>query len=298
MAMLAAAVRRAAAPARAPAAGVAAVRGMATLKEISTRLKSVTSIQKITKSMKMVSTAKFSRAQEALMAVRATGPASSALIEKSALAEAEAPEKQLYIAISSDRGLCGAIHSGIAKAVKASLAESNAPIKLAVVGDRSRSILQRTNAQDLVVSASDAGKKPPTFSDAAIVAQEVLSNPTEWDRATIYYNHFKSMVSYEVTTKPVYNGEALDGKEELSLFDELDADTLKSYSEFTLAQSLYYAMLESSAAEFSARMNSMENASNNAGDMISALQLTFNRTRQAVITRELIEIISGAAALD
>jgi len=273
---------------------------MATLKEISTRLKSVTSIQKITKSMKMVSAAKYARAEKALKEARSNGPATQALLEKAKITLPETLDKQIIVAISSDRGLCGAIHSGVAKAVKAALKVTPAGVetKVVAVGDKARAIVQRTHGDQILLSASDVGRRPPIFAEASFLAQEVLNCGFPFKSGTIVYNHFKSAASYEIKKRQLFNTAAIDDRVEIMAYEEVDRDTLQSYTEFTLASNMFYCMLESIAAEQSSRMTAMENASSNAGDMISSLRLTFNRTRQAVITRELIEIISGASALD
>lgn len=270
------------------------VRGMATLKEISMRLKSVKSIQKITKSMKMVSAAKYARAERNLRAGKATGTAASALLDKTKMKLDTT--KPLVIAISSDRGLCGGVHSGVAKYIKrmTDLGES----KVVIVGDKVRGILARTHKDNILVSANNYGRSPPLFLEASFVAQEVLNSGYAFSSGKIIYNKFKSAVSYEVSEKAVSSPSALEGKEELNAYDDIDADVLKSYSEFNLAATVFYTMLEAQASEQSARMSAMENATNNASDMIGTLQRTFNRTRQAVITTELIEIISGAAAME
>lgn len=273
---------------------------MATLKEISTRLKSVTSIQKITKSMKMVSAAKFARAEKTLKDARANGPASLALSEQGKVPVDEQTDKQVIVTISSDRGLCGAIHSGVAKAVKLALKAAPAGVenRLVIVGDKSKAILSRVVPEKILLSGNEFGRKPPVFGEASFLAQEILGSGYDFKNGFIYYNHCKSAASYEVRKRPLFNSALLEGRGEILAYEEIDTDSLKGYTEFTLASNLYYTMLEGAAAEQSARMSAMENASSNAADMISSLRLTFNRTRQAVITRELIEIISGASALD
>jgi F-type H+-transporting ATPase subunit gamma len=276
----------------------AGARNMATLKQISTRLKSVKNIQKITKSMKMVSSAKFKRAEERLRSMRPMGAASRALEEKAGVAVDG--KKLLIVTVSSDRGLCGGIHSGLSKAVRAKVAELPADVeyKLVCVGDKTRGILSRTMGKQLMMSANEVGRLPPTFEEATFIAQHVLSLGYAPEQIDVLYNKFKSAVSYAIETTSLPGIESLEGKTELDVFDDLDQETLRCYQEFTLATNIFYAMLQGQAAEQSARMTAMENASSNAGDMIDRLQLTFNRTRQAVITRELIEIISGASALE
>ncbi|EGD81894.1 ATP synthase subunit gamma [Salpingoeca rosetta] len=275
-------------------------RTMATLKQISMRLKSVSNIQKITQSMKMVSSAKFKRAEDALKRARPIGAAAQALNSKGGITADEAPAKRTIVAVSSDRGLCGGIHSGLSKSIRAAISEfpDTADYQITTVGDKPRGILMRTLRDKITLSANEVGRLPPTFGDASFFAQELLASGYDADTVDIYYNQFKSAVSYAVSTAQVPSVSSMEGKPELDVYDDVDSETLRSYQEFSLASNLFYALVEAQAAEQSSRMTAMENASKNAGEMIEKLQLTFNRTRQAVITRELIEIISGAAALD
>lgn len=142
------------------------------------------------------------------------------------------------------------------------------------------------------------GRLPPQFLDAAKVANEVLNLGYEFTDGKIIYNKFKSVVSYGVSDLPLYSLKSVESAEKLPVYDSLDADVIQSYLEFSLASLLFYSMKEGACSEQSSRMTAMDNASKNAGEMIDKLTLTFNRTRQAVITRELIEIISGASALE
>jgi F-type H+-transporting ATPase subunit gamma len=273
---------------------------MATLKQIATRLKSVSNIQKITTSMKMVSAAKFKRAQATLEAIRPVGSALQALSSKGNIAAPEEPSKQLFVAVSSDKGLCGGIHSGLAKAVLNTCRQlpTGSDFQIAAVGDKTRGALARFFPAEFTISANDVGRLPPTFSDASFFAQQLLDSGYEPDNVVIHYNKFKSAISFEVTRVNVPSAEAIGSQSALDVYDDVDAETLQSYQEFNLAANLYFAMVEGQTSEQSARQSAMDSASKNAGEMIESLQLTFNRTRQAVITRELIEIISGAAALD
>lgn len=276
------------------------VRSMATLKELDMRKKSVQSIEKITKSMKMVSAAKFARAERALKASRSIGPSSTVATDKAGVEVDSAAENQLVIGISSDRGLCGGIHSGICRSVRAHLAEQPDSVntKLVLVGDRSRAIMARTHSDDILVSAANIGKNPPTFSEAATVAAEVVASGYEYGNGILFYNHFNNAGSYTVTQRPVVSASMLAASESLSSYEDIDDECVMNYAEFNLANNIFYGMLEGACAEQSARMAAMENASKNAGEMIEALQIQYNRTRQAVVTTELIEIISGAAALE
>jgi len=276
-------------------------RGYATLKDISRRLKSVKNIQKITKSMKMVSAAKYAKAEKDLRGIRPYGAATSVFSEKAEIQSTpEIVKKHLIVAVSSDRGLCGAIHSSIVKAVKALLSEKKDGLETRIVciGDKARQQLQRAYAPSILLSVNDVGKKNISFNDASNIASEILASGYEFDSGEILYNRFKSVISYTTTKQPFYSVNLVSNAKNIGLYDSLDAETLRCYQEFQLASLLFYGLKENATSEQSARMSAMDNASKNAGEMISKLTLTFNRTRQAVITRELIEIISGASALD
>ncbi|XP_059142458.1 ATP synthase subunit gamma, mitochondrial-like [Physella acuta] len=288
-----------AAPLLVPQCGQIQTRGMATLKEIRLRLKSVTNIQKITKSMKMVSAAKYAKAERELKPARQYGIGAKAFYQKAEVADEKNKPHQLLVVMSSDRGLCGGIHSSVVKYVKAKIEEGGSGIetKFIVVGDKAKGILQRTLSSNILYSFNDYGKRPPTFSDAALVANMIMNLDYKYDRAALVFNTFKSVISYITTELPLYNPDAVQSAQKFNLYDSIDDEVLRSYNEFSLASLILFAMKEGACSEQSSRMTAMDAASKNAGEMIGKLTLTFNRTRQAVITRELIEIISGAAAL-
>lgn len=265
------------------------------MKAISIRLKSVKNIQKITQSMKMVSAAKYSRAERELRQARPYGEGSAVFYEKLKPEVSEEQPKKLIIAVTSDRGLCGAVHTTVARQIRNELQEKGENIQVVCIGDKSRAILQRLYGKNIVLVANEVGRKPPTFLDAARIAEQISRQ--EYSSGKIVYNRFKSVVSYITSELPLYNKEAIAAAPNIALYDSVDEDVLQSYMEFSLASLLYYTMKEGACSEQSSRMTAMDNASKNAGEMIDKLTLTFNRTRQAVITRELIEIISGASAL-
>uniref|UniRef100_A0A914Y3D7 F-ATPase gamma subunit n=1 Tax=Panagrolaimus superbus TaxID=310955 RepID=A0A914Y3D7_9BILA len=287
-------------------------RGMATLKDISIRLKSVKNIQKITKSMKMVAAAKYAKAERDLKGARAYGVGAQTFYDNIGSSDTSATEgataaaspkeggkKHLLVLMTSDRGLCGAVHSSIAKEAKNILKNKPDDIeyKIVCIGDKSKAALQRFYPKDLLFTANDIGRQPPTFEDASIAANEILNSGYEYDEGYIIYNKFKTVVSYQTTKLPLMSLEHIKSNDKLLLYDSVDDGLLQSYTEYSLAQLIYYAMKESATSEQSSRMTAMDGASKNAGEMIDKLTLQFNRTRQAVITRELIEIISGAACV-
>lgn len=154
-------------------------RGMATLKAISIRLKSVKNIQKITQSMKMVSAAKYNRAERDLRQARPLGEGAKLFYEKAEITAPEDEPKRLMIAVTSDRGLCGAVHSGVSRNIRDHLLANPTErenTKIICIGDKSRAILQRLFAQNILFVATEVGRKPPTFTDAAKIASEVLNS--------------------------------------------------------------------------------------------------------------------------
>ncbi|XP_072754976.1 ATP synthase subunit gamma, mitochondrial [Anoplolepis gracilipes] len=276
-------------------------RGMATLKAISIRLKSVKSTQKITASMKMVSAAKYNRAERDLQQARPLGIGTKTFYEQAEIQAPPEEPKKLVVAITSDRGLCGAVHTGVSRNIRDQLLadpKERENTKIICVGEKSRAILQRIFANNILFVASEVGRKPPTFNDAAKIAIEIMNSGYSFGSGRIVYNRFKSVVSYAVDNLPLFDKNAVIAAPKLSIYDSLDEEVIQSYVEFSLASLLFYSMKEGACSEQSSRMTAMDSATKNAGEMINQLTLTFNRTRQAVITRELIEIISGAAALD
>lgn len=272
-------------------------RGMATLKTISMRLKSVKNIQKITQSMKMVSAAKYARAERDLKQARPYGLGAQQFFDKAEVSSKEEQPKKLFIAITSDRGLCGAVHTGVARHIRPDLID-DPNIKVVCVGDKSRAILQRLYGKNIAMVCNEIGRLPPTFLDAAKLTNAIINLGFEYTEGKIVYNKFKSVVSYNVSDMPIFSLKSVESAEKLPVYDSLDSEVIQNYLEFSMATLLFYAMKEGACSEQSSRMTAMDNASKNAGEMIDKLTLTFNRTRQAVITRELIEIISGAAALE
>jgi len=274
---------------------------MPNLKLISMRLKSVKNIQKITRSMKMVSAAKYARAERDLKIARPLGVAAQHFYQQVEVACEKDSPKELYIAITSDRGLAGGVHSAICKTIKKELLEKTQEeldnTKVICVGDKARAFMVKYFPKNTIFVGSEIGRLPPQFGDAAGVANAILNSGYEFDQGQMLYNFYKSVVSYNTTAIPIYSKDVIMGADKLAVYDSLDADVMQSYQEFSLASLVYYAMKEGATSEQSSRMTAMDNSTKNAGEMIDKLTITYNRTRQGVITGELIEIISGAAAL-
>jgi len=271
---------------------------MPNLKLIGMRLKSVKNIQKITQSMKMVSAAKFARAEKDLKAARPLGDAVQAFYQNAEPSSDKEAPKELYVAITSDRGLAGAVHTSVSKAIRADIEGKDlSNVKIICVGDKSRAFFQKWLKDNLVMVGSEIGRLPPQFGDATKIANAILNCGFEFDTGKMLYNRYNSVVSYTTTTIPLYSQATILGADKITAYDSVDADVIQSYLEFSLASQIFFALKEGATSEQSSRMTAMDSSSKNAGEMIDKLSITYNRTRQAVITGELIEIISGAAAL-
>lgn len=295
---------------------------MPNLKDLKNRISSVQSTRKITSAMKMVAASKLRRAQEQ---AEASGPYAermgrmlsslAANVQDSGngpklMTGTGADKVHLLVVISSDRGLCGAFNGSIVREAKRQITRlqgEGKTVKLLTVGRKGRDQLRREFASLIVESYEDVGRRRLGFSDADMVATKVLAmfDAGEFDVCSVIFNKFKSAISQIVTVQqlipfavPAEAAEAA-GAEAKAMY-EFEPDEEQILAELlprNLSIQIYRALLESAASEQGARMTAMDNATRNAGDMINKLTITYNRTRQAYITKELIEIISGAEAL-
>lgn len=290
------ALRAGAAVAARPATlNAASAANYATLREIEDRLKSIRNIEKITKTMKIVASTKLTRAQRAMTESRSYGQTSNQVFENAETKPLEAEgKKTLLIVCSSDKGLCGGIHSGISRKVRKIILE-NPNTDLVILGEKCKAQLGRSNGKNIQLNVAGIGKDVPTFAEASAIADQISLLPTDYASTKIIYNKFLNAQSYEPVEIEAFSEEAIAGSANYAAF-EIDDEILGNLREYALANSLFWALAEGHACEQSARRNAMDNASKNAGDMINRFQILFNRTRQAVITGELVEIITGAAA--
>jgi F-type H+-transporting ATPase subunit gamma len=282
------------------------------------RITSVKSTQKITKAMKMVAAAKLRRAQEAAEAARPYSVRMAAVMASLASRVTVGPESprllagtgkdqvHLLVVCSSERGLAGGFNSNIAKLARRTMDELLAQgktVKLLFVGKKARAPFARTH-KDLIVGTVDMTHiKNVGFADAKSVADEVVARfeAGEFDVAHLFFSTFKSALTQEPTrlqiipaALPAGGAAGADASVEYEPDEEsILADLLPK----NLAVQVFRALLENAASEQGSRMTAMDSATRNAGDMINKLSITYNRTRQAAITKELIEIISGAEAL-
>lgn len=270
---------------------------------VKQRMRSVTNIQKITKAMKMVAASKMRTAQ-------ARTEQSRGLIEPFVHLLGDHPaadvETNVVVPITSDKGLCGGINSSVTKYTRGTLRVTEGDGKNAsifVLGDKGRAQLSRFERPSIYATVLDTTKVRLTFALACALGEDVLK--TEYDAARIIFNRFHSAISFRPTIMTVLSPDALEKSAEAgSALDKYEiegpdrAELLQDLGEFQLACMLFNAMSENNCSENASRMQAMENSTKNASDMLEKLTLSYNRTRQAAITTELTEIISGAAALE
>jgi len=299
---------------------------MPSLKDLRIRINSVKSTQKITSAMKMVAAAKLRRAQEQAEAARPYAERMErmlASLAESLPAGAGGPplmlgtgrqETHLLVVMTSDRGLCGGFNSVIVREARAQIRRlqgNGKTVKVLCVGRKGRDVLRRDFASLIVGVIEEIGRRSLRFGDAEQIAGRVLTMfaAGEFDVCTVIYNKFRSAISYAVTPQQLIpfaveaNGgvdaaePVADSQRAVYEFEPDEQEILEYLLPRNIAVQIFHALLENAASEHGARMTAMDNATRNAGDMIDGLTLTYNRTRQAYITKELIEIISGAEAL-
>ena len=287
---------------------------MATVKEMRVRIGSVKSTQKITKALQMVAAAKLRRAQQAADAARPYAQRMSAIISNLAagvsgpsapllLAGTGRDQRHLVIVATADRGLAGAFNGAIVRAarqkINALIAEGK-DVKILTVGRKGRDQLRRQFGNRFVESY-ELGLKSPSLSLVQPIAKKVLDLYTggEFDVVSLIYSRFKSVVTHIPTVKQLIPAQVEPGEATGAFYDyEPDEDTiLEALLPQNISVQLLSAVLENQAGFFASQMAAMDNATRNAGDLINALTIQMNRTRQAKITTELIEIIAGAAAV-
>jgi len=283
------------------------IRGMATEKQLAMKLASTQNIQKITSSMKMVSAAKLKGDENRLKVAKPFNAWTTAIGGEAKLIEdatfEELPQKSLLVAFSSDKGLCGGINSFVTRGVRGivqKIDDQSKECDIAVVGDKGRAQLSRAVPEKITRSCTEV-VSPGTFALSSAVAAELLdAGAKDYDAVVIVYNSYVNAGTYNQMYKVItpFKGE---GETEPLMEYEFEggkAEMLDDLYEYLLTSEVYYSFLDGACAEQSARMAAMENATKNAGEMIDALRLQYNRARQTRITTELIEIISGAAALE
>ena len=288
---------------------------MPSLIDFRRRIRSVKNTQQITKAMKMVSAAKLRRAQEAVMAARPYANSLQELLSNLAVASKNAdvahpllavrPEKRIQvILITADRGLAGALNTnlnkGAGKFVDDKLAAGAEKVQLEAIGRKGRDYFKK---RGITISGEHFNlTKKCTYDDAKAIAQSIIErySKAEIDAVYLIFNEFKSVMSQKLDIRRLLPVELPEGGGPAKdyIFEQPAAQLLGTLLPRYVEVELYQAILESTAAEHAARMTAMDAASSNAADVIERLTLVMNRVRQASITREIIEVVSGASALE
>jgi F-type H+-transporting ATPase subunit gamma len=193
--------------------------------------------------------------------------------------------KTLFVASSSDRGLCGGIHSSVSKATRRAVAQQP-EASVVVLGDKPKAQLSRSIRKNLTLTFNQIGKGVPTFDEASSIVDVIQESGIEYDSVDIIYNKFLSPISYEADVLRTFSQDAFKASPNFAVY-EIEDDVLANLQQFTLANAVYHALVEGHAAEMCAKRAAMENATKNAGEMINKLTMFYNRGRQAVITNEL-----------
>ena len=293
---------------------------MPSLKDLKNRISSVKSTQKITKAMQMVAAAKLRRAEEAAVAARPYAERMEGVVANLTASVAGNPsapkllsgtgedKTHLLIVATSDKGLCGGFNSSIVRLAREAIVRlqgEGKTVKIVTVGTKGRDQLKRLYG-DLIVDHVDTSEiKRVAFSDAKSIADKVLDmfDKGEFDVAHLFYGRFQSVISQIPTAQQIIPAKAPEDVETPDLkgalyeYEPDEEEILRVLLPRYIAVQVFRAMLENAASEQGARMSAMDNATRNAGEMIDDLNLEYNRARQAQITKELIEIISGAEAL-
>ncbi|MGL4727892.1 MAG: F0F1 ATP synthase subunit gamma [Bosea sp. (in: a-proteobacteria)] len=291
---------------------------MPSLKDLRNRITSVKATQKITKAMQMVAAAKLRRAQMAAEAARpysermaqvlgnlASGVASSASAPR-LLAGTGADQVHLLLVCTAERGLCGAFNSSIARMARDkanALKAEGKTVKIICVGKKGYDVLRRQFERDIIELIELRDVKQMSFANADAIARNVLSRfeGGEYDVCWLFFSRFRSVISQIPTTQRLIPAEIPEAGGAASVapydYEPGEGEILETLLPRNVAVQIFRALLENGASEQGARMSAMDSATRNAGDMIKKQTIKYNRTRQAMITKELIEIISGAEAL-
>ena len=292
---------------------------MPSLDDLKKRIKSVKSTQKITKAMKMVAAAKLRKAQESAEKGRPYSQKMQNIIlnlTKSISDPQNAPKlligtgenkKYLCVVLTADRGLCGGFNSNICKLAKTNfkkILKEGKELKIITVGSKGLDQIKREYGKHVIKKFSFKDKKQISFTEANIVGNEIISlfNRNEFDKCILFYNNFKNVITQIPQAQQIIPAETnqSNNREDENLsyeFEPEEDEILEDLLPKNISTQVFKALLENAASEQGSRMTAMDNATRNAGDLVDKLTINYNRSRQASITKELIEIISGAESL-
>ena len=293
---------------------------MPSLKDLRNRITSVKSTQKITKAMKMVAAAKLRKAQESAEKGRAYSEKMNLIINnlKNSITDINSAPKllagtgkdeiHLCIVMTADRGLCGGFNTNICKKAREyfkQILKNNKKLKIITVGSKGADQLRRGFKDYIIERISYKNLKNISVNEASEITSKIITmfNKEEFDVCTIFYNKFKSVISQEPQAQQIIPVESQEVTQKENVedvqyeFEPEENEILEHLLPQNITTQIFKAFLENAASEQGSRMSAMDNATRNAGDLIDKLTINYNRSRQAVITKELIEIISGAESL-
>ena len=291
---------------------------MPSLDDLKKRIVSVKSTQKITKAMKMVAAAKLKKAQESAEKGRPYSDKMKNIIlnlTNSITDTDNAPkllvgtgkdETYLCVVLTADKGLCGGFNTNICKLAKTKfkkLLKEGKKIKIITVGSKGLDQLKRVYGKHIIKKISFKDKKKISFNEAAEVGKIIIElfKKDEFDKCIIFYNNFKNVITQIPTAQQIIPAEKIKNSDENNInfyeFEPDEDEILEDLLPKNISTQIFKAFLENAASEQGSRMTAMDNATRNAGDLVEKLTINYNRSRQAAITKELIEIISGAESL-
>jgi F-type H+-transporting ATPase subunit gamma len=293
---------------------------MATLKDLRNRIKSVKSTQKITKAMKMVAAAKLRKAQERAEKGRPYSDKMNSIISnlKNSITDINSAPKllvgngkdkiHLCVVMTADRGLCGGFNTNICRKARTffnEIIKAGKELKIITIGSKGNDQLKRVYGKYIIDKISFKDLKQITINESDQVTSKIIEmfNSEQFDICTIFYNKFKSVISQEPQAQqiiPIQSNEEIIGNEQDKAsyeYEPEEEEILENLLPKNISTQIFKAFLENAASEQGSRMSAMDNATRNAGELINKLTINYNRSRQAVITKELIEIISGAESL-
>lgn len=293
---------------------------MATLKDLRNRIKSVKSTQKITKAMKMVAAAKLRKAQERAEKGRPYSDKMNSIISnlKNSITDINSAPKllvgngkdkiHLCVVMTADRGLCGGFNTNICRKARTffnEIIKAGKELKIITIGSKGNDQLKRVYGKYIIDKISFKDLKQITINESDQVTSKIIEmfNSEQFDICTIFYNKFKSVISQEPQAQqiiPIQSNEETIGNQQDKAsyeYEPEEEEILENLLPKNISTQIFKAFLENAASEQGSRMSAMDNATRNAGELINKLTINYNRSRQAVITKELIEIISGAESL-
>ena len=293
---------------------------MATLKDLRNRIKSVKSTQKITKAMKMVAAAKLRKAQERAEKGRPYSDKMNSIISnlKNSITDINSAPRllvgngkdkiHLCVVMTADRGLCGGFNTNICRKARTffnEIIKAGKELKIITIGSKGNDQLKRVYGKYIIEKISFKDLKQITINESDQVTSKIIEmfNNEQFDICTIFYNKFKSVISQEPQAQqiiPIQSNEETIGNEQDKAsyeYEPEEEEILENLLPKNISTQIFKAFLENAASEQGSRMSAMDNATRNAGELINKLTINYNRSRQAVITKELIEIISGAESL-